>query len=472
MTPVEPGREPVTEGLAAAVERLMDRAREDLTRLVALPSVHDGEHRQACADAAGQVVALLHELGVDDARTVPTDDGSAAVVGFVPGPPGAPTVLLYSHYDVQPPGDREAWRDDPWTLSEHEGRWYGRGSADCKGNLVVHLTALRALREAGGTDQHAFPVGVRVVCEGSEEASTGGLERLLAADPSLFAADVVVVADAGNVALGTPTVTTSLRGTGSVLVTLRTLAGPVHSGALGGPAPDALAAMMRLLATLRDDDGETTVDGLGADGRWDGAAYDVARFRADAGVLPGVGLLGRGEPADLVWARPVATVLALDAPSVAGVTAAIQGQARAVVNLRVPPGTDAAAAQRLLVAHLERHAPWGAQVQVDPLTLGRPFAARTDGEALHALEAAMREAYGVDAVHAGQGGSIPLATALAEHLPQAEVLVCGVEEPACRIHSPGESVHPDELRRAALAEALFLRRLGERTGSGGAAVTR
>ncbi|GAA1908017.1 dipeptidase [Lapillicoccus jejuensis] len=447
----------MSEDLAGVVAGLMGRAREDLAALVAWASVHDGQHAEACAEAAAAVVALLREVGVDDARTVPTDDGSAAVVGSVAGPPGAPTVLLYSHYDVQPPGDLDDWRDDPWTLTEHDGRWYGRGSADCKGNLVMHLTALRALREA---DPGGVPVGLRVVCEGSEEASTGGLERLLAADPSLFAADVVVVADAGNVALGTPTVTTSLRGTGSVLVTLRTLAGPVHSGALGGPAPDALAAMVRLLGTLRDDDGETTVDGLDADGRWDGAPYDVARFRADAGVLPGVGLLGRGEPADLVWARPVATVLALDAPPVAGVTAAIQGQARAVVNLRVPPGTDAAAAQRLLVAHLERRAPWGAQVQVQPMTLGRPFAARTDGPALRALEDAMREAYGVDAVHAGQGGSIPLTTALAEVLPGAEVLVCGVEEPACRIHSPGESVHPDELRRAALAEALFLRRLG------------
>ena len=254
--------------------------------------------------------------------------------------------------------------------------------------------------------------------------------------------------------------TTSLRGTGSVLVTLSTLEGPVHSGALGGAAPDALAAMVRLLATLRDEDGETTVDGLAADGRWPGAPYDAARFRADAGVLDGVGLLGRGEPADLVWARPVATVLALDAPSVAGVTAAIQGRARAVVNLRVPPGTDAAAAQRLLVDHLHRHAPWGAQVQVEPLTLGRAFAARTDGPALGALEAAMEQAYGVAPVHAGQGGAIPLTTALAEVLPDAEVLVCGVEEPACRIHSPGESVHPDELRRAALAEAVFLLRLG------------
>ncbi|MEP6797168.1 MAG: dipeptidase, partial [Lapillicoccus sp.] len=411
------------------------------------------EHPTECVRAAEAVADLFAGVGVAGLRTVPTSDGSLAVVGHSPGPAGTPTVLLYSHYDVQPPGDLAGWADDPWRLTERDGRWYARGAADCKGNLVMHLTALRALRDVDGS----WPVGVRVVCEGSEEMSTGGLEALVRSDPDLFAADVIVVADSGNVELGVPTITTSLRGTGSVLLTVRTLERPVHSGALGGPAPDALAALIHILSTLRDDDGETTVDGLAADGAWDGAAYPFDRFRSDAGVLDGVGLLGRGAVADLLWARPVATVLAIDAPSVAGVTAAIQPEARAVVNLRVPPGVDAAVAQQLLVRHLERAAPWGAKVTVEPKTLGQPFAARTDGPAFGAMGRAMELAYGRPMVTTGQGGAIPLTVALAEAWPAAEILVLGVEEPGCRIHSPGESVHPEELRRTALAEALFLR---------------
>ncbi len=444
--------------LARAVAGLMAAARDDLTHLVAMRSVADGvdDHPAECARAVEAVADLFTGAGVDGVRTILTADGSRAVVGHSAAPVGAPTVLLYSHYDVQPPGDLAEWADDPWTLTEREGRWYARGAADCKGNLVMHLTALRALRQVGGS----WPVGVRIVCEGSEEMSSGGLEALVRSDPDLFTADVVVVADSGNVELGTPTITTSLRGTGSVLVTVRTLGAQVHSGAFGGPAPDALAALVHVLATLRDADGETTIDGLDALGTWEGAAYPPDRFRSDAGVLDGVGLLGRGAVGDLLWARPVATVLAIDAPSVAGVTAAIQPTARALVNLRVPPGTDAAMAQQLLVRHLEAAAPWGARITALPQTLGQPFAARTNGPAYAAMAAAMESAYGRPMVTTGQGGAIPLCTVLSEALPDAEILVLGVEEPGCRIHSPGESVHPEELERAALAEAIFLRALG------------
>lgn len=295
--------------LADAVAGLMPQAREGLARLVAIRSVADPEVEPAaeCVRAAEEVLRLFAEVGIEGLGAVETADGSLAVIGHSPGPVGAPTVLLYSHYDVQPTGDPAGWTTDPWTLSERDGRWYGRGAADCKGNLVMHLTALRALRQVDGT----WPVGITVVCEGSEEVSSGGLEALVRSDPELFAADVMVVADSGNVELGLPTVTTSLRGTGSVLVSVPTLEGPVHSGAFGGAAPDALAALIHVLSTLRDADGETTVDGLESSNRWQGSAYPVDRFRKDAGVLDGVDVLGRDTIADSLWARPVANVLAI-----------------------------------------------------------------------------------------------------------------------------------------------------------------
>jgi acetylornithine deacetylase/succinyl-diaminopimelate desuccinylase-like protein len=437
--------------IAAAVRDGMPRAHADLERLVAMRSVADAdvEPAEECARAAAEVARLFAEAGVDGVRAIETADGSLAIVGHSPGPEGAPTVLLYSHYDVQPAGDPAQWASSPWELTERDGRWYGRGAADCKGNLVMLLSALRAL-------PRPWPVGIRVVCEGSEEMSTGGLEALVHSDAALVDADVMLIADAGNVELGRPTVTTSLRGTGSVLVTVRTLTGPVHSGMYGGAAPDALAALISMLATLRDAEGGTTITGLDATGTWSGAAYPVERFRGDAGVLDGVGVLGGATVADALWARPAVNVLALDAPQVAGATAAIQHTARALVNLRVPPGYDAAAAQVLLVEHLEAAAPWGARVEVERRTLGEPFAARTDGPGFEALSGAMKEAFGQPLMTAGQGGAIPLCNALQAVQPDAEILLIGVEEPACRIHAPGESVDPAELERTAVGVALFL----------------
>jgi acetylornithine deacetylase/succinyl-diaminopimelate desuccinylase-like protein len=452
---VEPVPDSVASRLAAAVAAGMPRARDDLARLVALRSVANPaiEPEGECRAAAALVGDLFAEAGVDGILAHPTPDGSLAVVGRTAGPDGAPTVVLYSHYDVVPAGDLDAWTTPPWELTEREGRWYGRGSADCKGNLVASLLALRALRDVLG----GWPVEVAVVCEGSEEQSSGGMERLARAHPELVRCDALLLADTGNVEAGLPTLTTSLRGTGSVLMTVRTMRQPAHSGMFGGAAPDALQALLTALASLRDATGETTIDGLDHSGVWDGAPFDGNRFRDDAGLLDGVApLTGSGTIGDLLWARPAATVLAIDCPPVSQVTAAAQGQARAVVNLRVPAGTDAAEAQRLLVEHLRAHTPFGADVEIKPVSLGQGFRARTDGPAYAAMRRAMRTAFGRDPVTTGQGGSIPLATTLAELVPDAEIMLLGVEEPASRIHAPGESVDPEELRRTALAQALFL----------------
>ncbi|TQJ49462.1 M20/M25/M40 family metallo-hydrolase [Phycicoccus sp. SLBN-51] len=454
------GAQDLREALARAVHDGVPRARADLEDLVAFRSVANPEIEPAdeCHHAAALVASLLVEEGFDDVDQLPAPDGSTAVVARSAAPPGAPTVLLYSHYDVVPAGDPQAWDTPPWQLTERDGRWYGRGSADCKGNLVASLLALRALARVCGE----WPVGVAVLCEGSEEQSSGGTEALVRERPELVRCDALVLADTGNVELGLPTVTTSLRGTGSVLVTVRTMERPAHSGMYGGAVPDALQALLMTLASLRDETGETTIDGLAHDGTWQGAPVDEERLRADAALLEGVDPLpGRNAgPADLLWARPAATVLAIDCPPVSQVTAAVQGEARAVVNLRVPAGTDAAHAQQLLTDHLVRHTPFGAHVDVRPVSLGQPFEARTDGPAHQAMTRAMRDAFGRDVVTTGQGGSIPLATALAELLPDTEILLVGVEEPGCRIHGPNESVDPDELRRTALAQALFLADLG------------
>lgn len=449
--------------LRDTVADLMERARSDLAELVAHPSVHDSPEfgPEPNTASAAWVAKAFAEAGVDGVEQVTTSDGSIAIVGHTPAPEGAPTVLLYSHHDVQPPGPREAWDSDPFTLTPRPGadgaeRWYGRGSADCKGNLVAHLTALRAARGADGT----FPVGVRIIIEGSEEGGGEGLEDLVAERPELAQADLIIIGDTGNVAVGRPTLTTSLRGVASVRVDISTGTSDLHSGAFGGAAPDALAALIALLATLRDGFGNTTIDGLDASARWAGEPYDEAQFAADAAIFDDAAILGSGTIADQLWARPAVTVIGLDAPATATAAAAIAPRVAALLNLRVPTGTDPRAAADLLLAHLRNNAPWGAHVDAHVESVGEPFAAETTGPAYAVLRAALTEAYdGAEVAFSGQGGSIPLCTQLRKAAPNAEIALLGVEEPQCRIHAPNESVDPEELRRTALAEALLLTRL-------------
>ncbi len=440
------------DDLAGRVAALMPRAKADLTELVSMPSVADARQYppEHCRRTAEWVAAAFTEVGLKDVRLAETPDGSHAVLGHRPAPPGAPTVMLYCHYDVQPPLDDAAWHSPPFELTERDGRWYGRGSADCKGNIVMHLTALRAL----GDD---LPVGLKLVVEGSEEQGTGGLEAYVPDHADELRADALLICDTGNAAVGVPTASTVLRGLANVVVTVSTLAGDVHSGMFGGPAPDALAALIRILDSLRDADGGTRVNGLDDTGTWAGVGYDEQQFRTDAGVLDGVGLMGSDSVADRLWARPAVTVLGIDCPPVVGSAAAVPAKARARVSLRVPPGTDADAAAAALTAHLTAAAPWGAKVEVERESGGSPFRAATDGPAYAALDRAMQEAYGKPISFLGQGGSIPLCNVLADAIPGAELILMGVEEPRCMIHAPNESVDPTEIERMALVEALFLR---------------
>lgn len=440
--------------LRSAVAALMPRALDDLGTLVAFRSVADAdvEDPEQCALAAAWVRDAFAAEGLD-ARLRTTPDGTDAVIATHDGPPGAPRVLLYAHYDVQPAPAQE-WTTPPFELTERDGRWYGRGAADCKGGILAHLTALRALRGAGDS----YPVSITVVVEGSEEQGTGGLERYVEQHPEEFAADVVIIGDVGNVAVGVPTLTVALRGMTMVTVRVTALDGNRHSGAFGGAAPDALAALIAMLASLRSADGDTTIDGLDATGTWQGTPYPAEQFARDAGVVDGARLVGSGEVADHLWARPSVTVVGIDAPPVVGSMPAIQGSAAAKVSLRVPPGTDAADAEAALIAHLRAAAPWGVRVEIEREGFGQPFAARQDTRGFEVLSEAMAEAFGAPVVTAGQGGSIPLTAAIAAAQPEASIVMIGVSEPTSRMHASDESVDPREIENMALAEALFLSR--------------
>jgi len=441
------------DDLRQRITDLMPVARDELAELVALRSVADPRQYPAeeCERTAQWVLERFVGIGFSDARLEETTDGSMAVVGSRKcSRADAPTVLLYAHYDVQPPLDDAAWRTPPFQLTEVDGRWYGRGSADCKGNIVMHLAALRALGED-------VPVDLRLVVEGSEEQGTGGLEAFVPEHADLLRADAILVCDTGNAAVGHPAATVSLRGMVNLVVTVEALSSEIHSGMFGGPAPDALAALVAMLSTLRDAKGNTTITGLDNTRTWSGAPYPTDQFTADAGVLAGVSLLGDGSVSDMLWARPALTILGIDCPPVVGSAAAVVPKAAARLNLRIPPGLSPETAQRALIEHLKAAAPWGVHVTTDVEAAGAPFEAATDGPAYGAMAKAMQEAYGRPMTSLGQGGSIPLCNVFEETYPDAELILIGVEEPLALIHAPNESVDPTEIEAMALTEALFLR---------------
>jgi cysteinylglycine-S-conjugate dipeptidase len=428
---------------------------------VAIKSVADPKQYppEECRRAAQWVLDAFTDVGLQDVAMSPTPDGSLAVHGHASGPAGTPTVLLYCHYDVQPPLGEDVWRTPVFELTEKDGRWYGRGTADCKGNIVAHLTALRALRQLHGD----FRCGIKLISEGSEEQGTGGLEAFVPKNADLLRADTILVCDTGNVAVGVPTLTTTLRGLTNIDVKVEALDSAMHSGMFGGAAPDPLAGLIAMLASLRDEHGNTTIDGLDNTQTWTGVEYPPEQFRADAEVLDSVDLIGSGSVADMLWARPAATVLGIDVPPVIGSASAIQASAAARVGLRIPPGVDGQAAQDALVEHLRKRVPWNLRCQIERVALGDPFVGSLSGPGFEALKAALEESYGQPIATAGQGGSIPLCNVLAETFPEAEIFLMGVEEPKCLIHAPNESVDPSEIERLAVAEARFLERYARAT---------
>ena len=440
--------------MADLVERVRDvlpSVRRDLEDLVRIESVWaDPGRRDEVHRSAHSVLELLSQASFDDVRIV-SEGGAPAVIARYPAPPGAPTVLLYAHHDVQPEGDHGQWASPPFEPTERDGRLYGRGTADDKAGIATHLAAFRA---HGGRP----PVGVTVFVEGEEESGSPSLRRLLAAHRDALAADVIVIADSDNWSTEIPALTISLRGLVDCVVEVATLDHGLHSGLWGGVVPDALSVLVRLLASLHDDDGNVAVAGL-----HEGAAADINyppdRVRADSGLLDGVSEIGCGSVPQRLWAKPAITVIGIDTTSTAAASNTLIPRARAKISMRVAPGGDAAAHLDALTAHLQQNAPWGAKVDVMRGEIGEPYAIEASGGVYDAARAAFRQAWGAEPVDMGMGGSIPFIAEFANAFPRAKILVTGVEDPATQAHSVNESLHLGVLQRAAVAEALLLANL-------------
>ncbi|OBH44009.1 dipeptidase [Mycobacterium mantenii] len=437
--------------LVERVRELLPSVRRDLEDLMRIESVWADPGRRDEVHRSAQAVAdLLSQAGFGDVRIV-SEGGAPAVIARHPAPPGAPTVLLYAHHDVQPEGDRGQWLSPPFEPTERDGRLYGRGSADDKAGIATHLAAFRA---HGGQP----PVGVTVFVEGEEESGSPSLARLLAAHRDALAADVIVIADSDNWSTEVPALTVTLRGLVDCVVEVATLDHGLHSGIWGGVVPDALSVLVRLLASLHDDDGNVAVADL-HESTAAAVDYPPERVRADSGLLAGVAEIGSGSAPQRLWAKPAITVIGIDTTPVEKASNTLIPRARAKISMRVAPGGDAAAHLDTLTAHLQSHAPWGAHVSVTRGDIGEPYAIDATGSVYDAARAAFRQGWGTDPIDMGMGGSIPFIAEFADAFPQAKILVTGVEDPATQAHSVNESLHLGVLERAAISEALLLANL-------------
>ena len=441
------------ETVRTLAEGIMADVTEDLAALVRIPScAFPGFPSEPVLAAAEAIVDLLERYGVLGARLLDVPGGYPAVFAEIEAPPGAPTILMYAHYDIQPAPIEQGWDMEPFEPEIRGERLYGRGAADDKSGVMIIAAALRLF---GGQP----PVGVKVLMEGEEETGSN-LETLIAANPGLVRCDAFVINDGGNLKAGEPELTAALRGIAACDVTVRTLKGMAHSGAYGGAAPDALMALIRILNSLLDEHGDVAIPGL-TRFEWEGGGIPEDDYRAAAGVLPGVKLMGTGTLASRLWAKPSVTTIGLDATPTEGASNSLMPEAKARVSLRIAPGSDSDESLRLLMEHLHASAPWGVEVITAPVHTGNAFMGKTAGPIFAAAREAAAEAFGTEPKVTGSGGTIPLLTTLQKLAPDAEFVVWGPGDQHSQVHAANESLDLGELQRMIVAETLLLEKLGE-----------
>ncbi|MDH6180834.1 acetylornithine deacetylase/succinyl-diaminopimelate desuccinylase-like protein [Microbacteriaceae bacterium SG_E_30_P1] len=456
---------PLLPALSDAVDGGLPTTVSELGSLIRIPSVSwDGFDPRHVADSAEAVRHLVESLGVFERVVVSTapmpngEHGHPAVLATRRARNGKPTVLLYAHHDVQPPGDADDWDSSPFEPTVRGDRLYGRGAADDKAGVMAHVAAIRALTETVGAD---FDLGLVLFIEGEEEFGSRSFAAFLEQHREELAADIIVVADSDNWDIDTPSLTVSLRGNVAFTVSVSTLEHASHSGMYGGAAPDAMLATMRLLASLHTEDGSVAVDGLGSR-EAPTPEYTEERLRTEAAFREGVRPIGDGPVLSRLWNKPAITVTGIDAPSVMNASNTLIPTVRAKVSVRIAPGQSAEESYAAIRDHLHAHAPFGAAVELGEPDLADPFLVDVTAPAVADAKDAMRQAWGSDAVEAGVGGTIPFVADLVEVFPSAQILITGVEDPDTRAHSPNESLHLGVFRRAILTEALLLAKLETR----------
>ena len=457
-SPPTDGSGPMTDldDVAARVDALMPDVREQLRALVAIPSISNTPaYSDEVARSAQAVAQLFSDLGMDTIVTT-AGGGHPAVIARREGSPGRPRVLLYAHHDVQPIDPVSDWSSPPFEMHERDGRLFGRGTADDKAGVVGHLAAIKAVGDDVDLD-------VVVLIEGEEESGSYSMPALLKEHGDTLDCDFMVVADNVNWAVGIPSLTTSLRGLLRVDVEVATLSYAAHSGAWGGLVPDAIMTLNRLLDSLYDDQGGLAIDGLGSN-RIDAEGdleLPVDRMTSESGKLDGTSWVGAGSVLDRVWRQSSLTIIGMDVPATQGAGAVLLPRARARLSMRVAPGETTENSLRCLRAHLDRHLPWGAELTVEVVDANEPIRLPSDGPGWAAASEALREAWQVEPVTMGAGGTLPMLKLFQDAFPHAELLLTAVGDPDSRVHSSNESLHLGDFRNAIVAEARLLQLLDQ-----------
>jgi acetylornithine deacetylase/succinyl-diaminopimelate desuccinylase-like protein len=448
--------------LAAAqgfTKQVFPEALQVLSSLVSIPGIaweaFDPNELDRSAEA---VVDLLRDTEVFDSveilrsATPAGPLGAPAVVATRVARNSKPTILLYAHHDVQPPGATELWDSEPFKTEIRNGRMYGRGAADDKAGVVAHIYSIKALRELTNND---FDLGLVVFIEGEEEAGSPSFANFLIEHKAKLQSDVVIVADSGNWTTEIPAITTTLRGLVSLEFEVRTLDHAVHSGMYGGAVPDAMLALTKILGSMWDELGSVSILGLKSTDSID-FAYSDDQLRLDSGLLPSTKPIGEGSILGRLWTKSALTLIGLDYPSVALSSNTLVPSVRAKLSLRIAPGQEPSEALEALKSHILNHNSLGAEIEFGAVELGKPFSLGESGWAKEVASGALKAAYGLESVDIGIGGSIPFIADLEAVFPGVQVLVTGVEDPDSRAHSPNESLHIETLEKAIVAQTLIL----------------
>jgi len=441
----------------------------DLITLAKIPSVSfDGYDPQTVQASADCVVNLMIESGLEQVRRLELDGAHPYIYGEWLHAEGQPTLLLYAHHDVQPPMRETLWNSPPFTPTVKAGRLYGRGCADDKSGVIVHLASIKSFLKTSGQ----CPVNIKVLIEGEEEIGSPHLKQFLNHYAKTLASDAVVVMDLQNYAAGTPTLTNSLRGMLAFEIELRGLEQPLHSGLWGGPLPDPVLGLTRLLSSLSNEKGQVCLEGFHDDliepsptelESWRQLDFDASLFKRQAGLLPDCHFPNDAEQVfKKLWRESTLTIHAFEAGSRQMCGNVIQDKAWARVGIRLAPAMDPIKSQSIVEQHLKSHLPWGLHLNLNFESPARPWLAPTDHPIVKHLMTALEQGYQKPAVFAGCGATIPLAEPMSNALGGVPVLLVGIEDPDSKAHSENESLLISEFEKAIKSQILFFLELSSK----------
>lgn len=452
------------EKAAEKAEALVPEALRRLVDYVAIPALSRDPARAPDVRRMAEVARDdLRAAGLDDVKVLELPGALPCVAASWLKRPGAPTVLIYGHFDQQPATPAE-WQSPPHTLTPRGERLYGRGAADDLGGWLSQLVAFKAWMECGGP-----PLNVRFLLEGEEEIGSPHLGDFMSAYPEHFAADVMVLTDCDNPSTEVPGMTVSLRGLLDVEVTLKALRGKVHSGLWGGALPDPAVGLCKVVAGLVDEGGRVAGLDVPQPAAWResvaGLSHDDEGLRRDAGLLPGVPGLPPGDRprVEWMWRQPHVTVIGTTLPQMSDVANVILPQATAHLSVRLAPGQEPDDVFAFLDKRIRAFVPFGLQVEVKKVRGTAGWAYEAKGPAFDAAERAYQRAFGKPLVRIGVGGSIPFITLFARRFPDTPLILNGVMDPQTSAHGPDESLHVPLFRKVVLANVHLLGELAALT---------